>query len=63
MVSGRSECLDGADIEINESGWSGCTEDELSRRRNEFLRTAARLLWEQRSDERTAERQGKAGTA
>ncbi len=34
----------GAAVSITDSGWKGCTEAELERRRCEFLRTAAEVF-------------------
>lgn len=42
-------------IEINNDCWAECDEPELTRRRNEFARTAARILGEQLSAEQTRE--------
>lgn len=40
--------------EILDSGWLGCTQQELERRRELFMQTAAELLAAQRQREREA---------
>ncbi|MGN1339008.1 MAG: hypothetical protein ACI4WS_01830 [Oscillospiraceae bacterium] len=45
----------GAVVEIIDSGWAGCTEAELERRRNSFLKTAAELCGDQQLKEQSDE--------
>ena len=45
----------GAVVEIIDSGWAGCNEAELDRRRSTFLKTAAELCGSQQLKEQAAE--------
>ena len=45
----------GTVVEIIDSGWAGCNEAELDRRRSTFLKTAAELCGSQQLKEHSAD--------